>query len=158
VLGPVSVTAPTDSSSATVTTCAQVISAMPLRLDGQDLRRTVSNPPSSSIVAWGDPAIVLRCGVARPADLVPGSSAQFISVTGQRGPYYDVKSNGDANVYTTVDRAVYIDLTIPSKYLSAPPLPTVSDAIARVLRPVCVAGQPWAGPLPPRDTLCDRRR
>jgi hypothetical protein len=157
VLPAVSVAAPPDTAAATVSTCARVISALPLRLAGLDLRRTESDPASASIVAWGDPAVVLRCGVARPASLHPGSSAQYISTTGQGGPYYDVKAAGSANVYTTVDRAVYIEITVPAQYHGAP-LPPVSRAIARVLKAVCVAGQPGAGPLPPQRTLCDRRK
>ena len=74
----VSVAAPPSSDDATIATCAQVISALPLQLDGQNLRRTTSNPPSPSIVAWGDPAIVLRCGVARPASLHPGSTGAVL--------------------------------------------------------------------------------
>ncbi len=157
VLPAVSVGAPSDTSGPTVSTCAQVISALPLRLAGLDLRRTTSNPPSSSIVAWGDPAVVLRCGVSRPASLRPGSSADYISATGQGGPYYDVATGNDANVYTTVDRAVYIELTVPVQYHGAPLAP-VSRAIAHVLKPVCVGGQPGAGPLPPQSTLCTRRK
>ena len=157
VLPPVSASAPPDTSAATVSTCAKVISALPLQLTGLDLRRTVSNPPSSSIVAWGDPPVVLRCGVSRPKSLVPGSSAQYISTTGQGGPFYDVTTGSAANVYTSVDRAVYIKITVPAQYHSSP-LPPISRAIARVLKAVCVAGQPGAGPLPARQTLCDHRK
>jgi hypothetical protein len=157
VAPPVSVAAPPSSDDATVSLCARVISALPLRLDGQNLRRTTSSPPSASIVAWGSPAIVFRCGVARPASLHPGSTAQYFSATGQAGPYYDVNASGDANVYTTVDRAVYLDVTIPVRY-HVGPLPTISRAIASVLPAVCVAGEPTTGPLPPTSQLCSHRK
>lgn len=151
-----SVAPPQDSSAATVSICARVISALPLQLTGLALRRTESDPASPSIVAWGDPPIVLRCGVARPKSLVPGSSTDYISVTGQGGPYYDVTTSNGSQVYTSVDRAVYIEITVPVQYHSSP-MPPLSRAIARVLKAVCVGGQPGAGPLPPAKELCDRR-
>lgn len=143
-LAPVSVPAPQSSDDRTVSTCASVISALPLVIAGQDVRRTVSNPASPSIVAWGNPPIVLRCGVARPASLQPGSSTVFPSVSGAKGPYWDVTTHDAANVWTTVDRAVYVEVTVPTKYNSAPLTP-ISQAIAKVLPAVCVAGQAPVG-------------
>lgn len=151
------VSAPPSTDSATVSTCAAVISALPLTLDGQDIRRTVSTPASPSIVAWGNPAIVLRCGVARPKTLAPGSTDQLFSALGASGPYFEVTRSGDANVYTFVDRAVYIDVTVPAKYTSQP-LPALASAIAKTLPAVC---KPPAGPgeAPvPDDQLCSRRK
>lgn len=149
----VTVSAPSRTDAGTVSTCAQVISALPLTLAGQEIRRTESTPASPSIVAWGDPAIVLRCGVARPKSLIAGSSASYFSATGQDGPYYDVTTSGGANVYTTVDRSVYIDVKIPTKYNSAP-LPTVSRAIASVLPPICTVDPSE----PDLGKLCTRRK
>ena len=143
----VTVSPPAHSDAATRTACAKLIGALPLRLAGQPVRAAVSDPSSPDIVAWGEPAIVLRCGVGRPASLHPPSTAQYFSATGQGGPFYDVTSSGDANVYTTVDRAVYIAVTIPVSY-HAGPLPAVSRAIASVLPAVCVAGQPTGGAVP----------
>lgn len=155
VLPPVTVAAPQSSDARTVSTCANVISALPLVLSGQNLRRTVSDPPSPSIVAWGDPAIVLRCGVSRPADLKPNSGAQYVTGGVRTGPYYDVTQHGDANVWTTVDRAVYIEITVPVTYNSAPLTP-ISQAIAKVLKPVCEP-QSSSGPLVPANRLCTHR-
>lgn len=154
VLPPATVSAPPSTDSATVSACAQVISALPLTLDGQDVRRTVSTPASGAIQAWGDPAIVLRCGVSRPAALHPGSSVQFQSGGSSRGPYYDVTSAHGANVWTTVDRAVYIAVTVPSKYQGGDVMPTVSRAIAKVLPAVC-STDPQE---PDVSKLCTRRK
>jgi Protein of unknown function (DUF3515) len=151
----VTVSAPPSTDSRTISLCAQVISALPLTLDGQDLRRTVSNPASPSIVAWGDPAIVLRCGAGRPPDLRPGSSTVFPSVTGQGGPFYDVVSHDGSNVWTTVDRAVYVEVAVPAKYNSAP-LPAISRAIAKILPAVCIGGQASTGATD-QSKLCVRR-
>jgi hypothetical protein len=152
VLPPISASAPPSTGAVTVSKCAQVISALPLTLGGQDLRRTVSNPPSGQIQAWGDPAIVFRCGVSRPSSLVPGSSAQLFAFT-HGGPFYDVTSSSGANTYTTVDRAIYIAVTVPRKYHSDP-MPTLSRAIAKVLPAVCSTDPNEPDPA----KLCTRRK
>lgn len=154
-LAPVSVPAPPSSDDRTVSTCANVISALPLVVAGQDLRRTVSDPSSPSIVAWGDPPIVLRCGAARPAELKPNSSTVFVTGGVASGPYYDVTTHSGANIWTTVDRAVYIEVTVPVEYNSAPLTP-ISQAIAKVLPAVCIAGQAPVGTTD-QTKLCTRR-
>jgi hypothetical protein len=149
VLPAVSATAPADSSSATVSTCAKVISALPLRLAGLDLRRTVSNPPSSSIVAWGDPPIVLRCGVARPAALNPSLSEQLFAVD---AVLFLPQRTSQQTVWTAVDRSVYVDVAVPTSYRQ-PPLGPIATALAKVLPPVCVQD-----PTKPRAQQCTRRK
>lgn len=149
----ISVAAPPATDSATVSMCAQVISSLPLVLDGQDLRRTTSKPASGLIQAWGDPAIVVRCGVARPKTLVPGSDETVIGViTG--GPFYFVTSAHGAQIYTTIDRAVYVDISVPAKYHSDPVV-AVSKAIAKVLPAVCSTD---SANEPDPDKLCTRRK
>ena len=150
VLPAVSVPAPSATDDRTVSTCARVISALPLRLAGQDLRRTESTPASASIVAWGDPAIVLRCGVGRPAGLRPGSSRFVVGVNGVQ---FLPDKQADGTRFTVVDRAVYLDVTVPSSY-PQPPLGPIADAITTVLpEPVCVVD-----PARPLDQQCTRRR
>lgn len=150
VLPPVTVSPPSDTSAATVTTCAKVISALPLQLDGKDLRRTSSNPPSASIVAWGDPAIVLRCGVSRPPNLNPSLAAELFQVNGVLVLPHKTSS---ATVFTVLDRSVYVDVTVPSSY-PQPPLGPITTAIKKVLpKPVCVQD-----PSAPRSQLCTRRK
>jgi hypothetical protein len=133
---------------------------LPLQLNGLPARTVHPVPDNPFVVAWGDPAIVLRCGVARPADLHPGSSTQFISgsSTATIGPFYDVTSSDGTEIYTTVDRAVYIDIAIPSKYQGGTYLPIFSRAIDAALPAVCYGGQPGAGTLPPTEQLCTRRK
>jgi hypothetical protein len=152
VLPPVTVSAPPSTDDKTVATCANVISALPLVIAGADLRRTVSDPASPSIVAWGDPAIVLRCGVARPPSLKANSGDFLVSVNGVV-ILPDIRS--DSTLFTVVDRAVYLDVTVPSTY-SQPPLGPIATAISKTLDPVCQA-QSTSGPLVPAKDLCTRR-
>jgi hypothetical protein len=150
VLPPVTASAPPDSAAATVSTCARVISALPLKLNGLALRRTESDPPSSSIVAWGDPAIVLRCGVARPAALNPALSEQLFAIN---GVLFLPKRSSSQTVWTAVDRPVYVDVAVPTSY-HQPPLGPIASAIAKVLpKPVCVQD-----PAKPRADQCTRRK
>ena len=137
VLPAVSVSPGEASDSATVSTCAQIISGLPLTLAGLTLRRTVSTPPTSSVVAWGDPAIVLRCGVAKPKALNPSLTDQYTIVNGM--VWLKTASSDSANVFTVVDRAVYLDVSVPTEY-PQPPLGPITTAIAKALpKAVCVA-------------------
>jgi hypothetical protein len=150
----VTVAAPPPADAATQAACLKVLEQLPTRVDGLDARQVVSSPSSPFVVGWGDPAVVLRCGVARPKDLVPGSSSLYVSASGAGGPYYDVTSSGNDQIYTAVDRAVYIEISIPAKYSSGP-LPALSEIIAGALPAVC-AGGVAPGTLGGAD-LCDQR-
>ena len=141
--------APQVSDDATVSACAKVVAALPVQLGSLSPRPVLAE----RTVAWGNPAIVLRCGVARPSRLVPGSSDQVVAVSGDSGgtvEWLPVK-NGDSTVFTTIDRAIYIEVSWPSKQ-DYNPLPELSKAISSVLPAVCRSG---AGV--PDDKLCTHR-
>ncbi len=162
----VAVTAPTPSTAA-IEPCAQMLSQLPVQLDGYNPRRVEPSPDSgASVAAWGDPAIVLQCGVARPKELVAASAALIVDVpvTG-KGPvsWLPVTGSG-ATTFTVVNRSVYIAVTVPKAY-PQPPLSTLSTAIATALPAVChlAAEEPSASPAPqPGDEstvgpLCTQR-
>jgi hypothetical protein len=137
------------SDAATVAPCIKVLETLPVQLGDLLPRRVHPKPDSVFVVAWGDPAVVLRCGVARPADLKPaaelkpGTNPDFVLIggsTGASGAYFDVTEGGGANVFTTVDRAAYISITVPTKYASGP-VPALAQAIAKALPPVCIGAQ-----------------
>ncbi len=146
--------APPSSDSATLSACAKVIGAMPLSLGGADVRATASNPASPDIVAWGDPPIVLRCGVDRPATLEPADSDFIIAVDGVN---LLPKKHGATTRYTVIDRAVYLDVDVPASY-SQPPLAPIADAVAAQLPQVCKVADPTGATAVPDDQLCTHRR
>jgi hypothetical protein len=154
---PLSVAAP-PANPAAVAPCAKVLAELPIQVGTLAPRVVHPQPDSPFVVAWGDPAVILRCGVARPQQLRPGSSLQLFSVSrsATAGPFYDVTTAGNANVYTTVDRAVYIEVSIPVTY-AVGPLPQLSDAIAKALPAVCVPQPSQGQPLPAANTLCTHR-
>jgi hypothetical protein len=125
------------NAAAQAAPCALVLAQLPVQLGTLQGRVVHPHPESPYVAAWGDPAVVLSCGVERPKDLVPGSDAVFQSGGVDTGPFYDVTSDGDANIWTTVDRGPYISITVPAKYQGADVLTPLSTAIATALPAVC---------------------
>jgi hypothetical protein len=158
-LAAITVAAP-PSNAATVAPCTKVLQELPVALGDLPSRVVHPQPDSPFVVAWGDPAVVLRCGVDRPAGLSVGSTAQTIVVddvvflVGDRG--------GDTtapNVFTVVDREPYIEVTVPASY-TQPPLGPIADAVAKALPKLCTVP---ADPVPgastvPDSQLCTHRK
>lgn len=133
-LPPVPVAAPPGSTAAG-SSCPRLIAALPTRLG--DLPGRPVQPASAAVRAWGEPPVVLRCGVPRPAAFVAGAP----DVVAVNGVTWFVQPHGERTVWTVVDRAVYIEATVPSGYASAP-IPPLSDAV--------IASLPAVGPRPGR--------
>jgi hypothetical protein len=134
--------------------CAKVLAQLPVQLGSLDPRVVHTRPDTPYVVAWGDPAVVLECGVARPAALHPGSSEQAFNAGSLAGPFYFVTRRGDANVYTIIDRQPYVAITIPGKYQAGTILPTLVGAVGKGL-PKAVCSTDPNTPDPAR--LCTRR-
>ena len=113
--------------------CPALMSTLPLELAGEPSRRVDSDTPYA--YAWGDPATVLICGVDRPAGYVVGTSA--IQINGVQ--WYVDTSDPDATVWTTVDRPVYVQITLP---------PEVDSAPVTALTPQIAAALPYRDPEP----------
>ncbi|MEP6598196.1 MAG: DUF3515 domain-containing protein [Actinomycetota bacterium] len=152
VLPPITVPAP-PSDAASAAPCIQVLSVLPVQLGPLAPRVvTPSTPGSPFVVAWGDPPVVMRCGVARPAQLAPESSEFLVLVGGVN--WLPIKQAA-ATVFVSIDRPVYIEVTVPQQ-LTYQPLPILGEAIASKLAAVCTVPQP-AVPAPTPSTLCTRR-
>ena len=136
VLPPITVAAPSPISGIDAP-CTKVLAQLPITLDSLPGRPARST--STYVAAWGEPPIVLRCGVARPTALVPGSSDQIFSANADTpgGVYWLPLKTKTATVWTTVDRAVYVEVTVPSAY-PTPPLNVLGTAIAKALPAVCL--------------------
>jgi hypothetical protein len=124
---------PPAASAAGARACPALIRALPAQL-GDLVGRPVRSG-SSWVLAWGEPPVVLRCGVGRPAGFVVGGANVFgvNGVTWFAQPQPDRKSL----VWTVVDREVYIEVRLPAQYASAP-VPPISDAVKASLRAVPV--------------------
>jgi hypothetical protein len=106
--------------------CPYLMAELPLELNGEPSRRVQSDSPFA--YAWGEPPIVLLCGVDRPAGWVVGTSA--IQINGVQ--WHVDTSDPDSTVWTTVDRPVYIRVALPASVDSAP-VAVLSTTIGDVL-------------------------
>jgi hypothetical protein len=106
--------------------CPGLMGALPLELAGEQSRPVQSNSPFA--YAWGDPPLVLVCGVDRPAGFVATSGLIQIDAV----QWYVDDSDPDTVVWTAVDRPVYVQLSIPSSLDSAAAT-ELSDLIATTL-------------------------
>jgi hypothetical protein len=94
--------------------CPALMSDLPVELAGEQSRRVDSDTPFA--YAWGDPAVVLVCGVERPAGFVTGTAT--IQINGVQ--WYVDTSDPDTTVWTAVDRPVYVEVRLPADVDSAP--------------------------------------
>lgn len=123
---------PVDSPPAS---CAAVLNALPATVDGQ-ARRTVTEPARASARAWGDPAIVARCGVARPVSYTPTGDCLVIDDI----EWYVEPATG-GTIFTIVGGDPRVEVSVPTAY--TPPsdvLVDVGTALGtRVEHPTCDA-------------------
>lgn len=113
---------PFESSAANRSACATLIGALPTHVSGK-LRRTTSGSPYAA--AWGNPAIVLRCGVGRPAGFTRFAACQRINGVDWFAPdslYVD--QSADA-LLTTIGRSPSVEVLVPAR--DRPPLATLVD-------------------------------
>ncbi|OYN91269.1 hypothetical protein CGZ91_07425 [Parenemella sanctibonifatiensis] len=119
------VTAPAPDPGS-VQTCADLIAAAPAVVAGQPQRAT--DQPESA-VAWGDPAVLLACGVADPPGFGPTSECYEVDGIG----WYAEPVDG-AYRFTTLDRTPRIQVTVPSAYEpQAAVLTDLSEAISTTI-------------------------
>ncbi|WP_318214580.1 DUF3515 domain-containing protein [Streptomyces sp. SCL15-6] len=104
-----SVSAAVPSPDAKVTKlCQNLDKALPSTVDG--LNREDPEPASALTAGWGNPLIILRCGVERPAEM-DDPEADGVEVDGV-GWQLQKQENG-AFRFTTTLREAYVEVTIP---------------------------------------------
>ncbi|MFF9243155.1 DUF3515 domain-containing protein [Streptomyces sp. NPDC014801] len=93
----------------TAALCRELDRALPAEVDGLDRRDP--SPASPLTAAWGDPAIILRCGVERPAAM-NDDEADGVDVDGV-GWLLEKQQDGSFRFTTTLRRA-YVEVMIPA--------------------------------------------
>lgn len=101
------------------TQCGDLVAALPDTV--LDSERRDIEPPDAPAAAWGDPAIVLRCGVPKPAALRPDSQCFVVNDIGwlasQAGVALDLTSPPQGDVtFTTIGRSVYVEIAVPGTF------------------------------------------
>lgn len=88
-------------------------------------------PASDFTAGWGDPAIVLRCGVPRP-QAMSDSSADSVEVDGV-GWLIQAQGDGSFKLTTTLRKA-YVEVTLPKKYAGdVGPLTDLAGAVRKTI-------------------------
>ena len=103
--------------------CSRLLPALPADVDGQERRAT--DPESPLTAAWGDPAIVLRCGVPRPGAYDPAGQVAEVE-----GVAWLPQQTDEGYVFTTIGRVADVEVRVPRAY--APEVNPLVDLAAPV--------------------------
>ncbi|GAA0361837.1 hypothetical protein GCM10010151_59800 [Actinoallomurus spadix] len=106
-----------------VSLCRAFHDRLPQRLHG--LKRRSTSPRSALVTAWGSPAVVVRCGVVRPAGLHPTSELAVIN-----GINWLAVPPDHPVTFTAVGRHAYVEVTVPPKY--TPPGDVLNELTAAI--------------------------
>jgi len=114
--------------------CRSLLEAAPQRLGDYQRVRAVDPAPAGAAAWQGEPGtepVVLRCGLDRPAEFVMGSPIQVVDDV-QWFRVGDTGADGspsDRSTWFTVDRPIYVALTLPAGSGPAP-IQQLSETIA----------------------------
>ena len=107
----------------TTVDCKALFADGPLKVSGQN-QVPVDDRNAS---AWGDPAIILRCGVGKPEALTRTSACYPV-----RGVNWFAEKTADGYLFTTIGRQFYVSMEVPGVYNpEADALADVADAITK---------------------------
>jgi hypothetical protein len=112
-------------SPADAQACRALLDALPDEIDPGVERRPVEGPdgrPDGRTAAWGDPAVVLQCGVAESDR--PEEPAQV------NGVLWSVRDIGAGYRWTTQDRVPAVAVDVPDAY------PNVAELVVPLADPV----------------------
>ena len=111
--------------------CTALQHDLPSEVDGRSSRDTT--PASTRTAAWGSPAVVLRCGVARPAGLT--ATSELVEVNGVA---WFLDERPSAYVFTATGRTAYLQVRVPSpvdRTAATAPLVDLAGPVKRSLPP-----------------------
>jgi hypothetical protein len=136
--GPVEVT-PTSPTGQAAASCSALIAHLPDTVaDGEQIQDI--SPSDALAAAWGDPPVVLRCGVSKPAALAPTSACFEVNGVGWLVTQRGKEVSGDHPLsgtvtFTTIGRAAYVEVSVPHADDRQPvdPLPALADAIKQTV-------------------------
>ncbi len=89
--------------------CSAILAALPERIE--QLPRRAIEPSSAAVVAWGDPPIVIRCGVVTPVGLTSTSELTVVD-----GVAWFVETQGERTIFTTIDQLPLVEVSVPRAY------------------------------------------
>lgn len=111
--GPVEVDVP-EPAGAQARACTELVEALPDEVDGAE--RVEVSPADAPAAAWGDPAIVLRCGVPMPSEFDDYATCHETDGVGWFIPDEQVTGSASEITMTTIGRDVNIEVTLPEEH------------------------------------------
>lgn len=133
--GPVTVGLPGTADQRAEELCRALLAQLPKALGGHAGRPVTPASAVERAAAWGDPAIVLRCGVGAP--YVARGTAQVVGINGI--DWVETKS-GAGSVFRASGRQVAIELDVPTKYVTGAGSALLLRLAAPISATVPVAG------------------
>ncbi|MGH3961909.1 MAG: DUF3515 domain-containing protein [Pseudonocardiaceae bacterium] len=111
--------------------CMRLLAALPEELDGGEQgtlqRRQLAIPAPAGAAAWGEPPVVLRCGLDRPRDLT--ATSRLLAISGVQ--FFELPHPG-TSTWVAVDRSVYVVVDL-SPVTGSGALQQVATVIANTL-------------------------
>ncbi len=92
-------------SAADAPRCAALLAALPDEIDPGVARRPVEGDREAAV--WGDPPVVLRCGVTGATPQLP---------VGVNGVDWEVRDSGPGFTWTSIGLVVNVSVDIPDAY------------------------------------------
>jgi hypothetical protein len=130
---------PYEPEPGTSEACATLWEALPEVVS--DAVRRDTEPAVPYVAAWGDPAVVLRCGVPLPPEYGPDS--QLLDVDGVG--WLPVDGEG-GTFFTAADRDVHVEVAVPDDY--APEADVLTDLTPAILDTIPEQGRSTAASPP----------
>jgi hypothetical protein len=103
--------------------CSRLASQLPNKVD--DLHRRRTTPLAAGVAAWGDPPVILRCGVGLPAGL---TATSVLSTVDDVDWFTDEQAT--RRVWTTFSRAANVEVSVPNSH--SPGVGPVVDLAAAI--------------------------
>ncbi|MGW7366257.1 DUF3515 domain-containing protein [Streptomyces sp. NPDC054841] len=123
---PASITVPTPPAEEK-TLCRALHKALPESVAGEGRRDP--EPRSELTAGWGDAAIVLRCGVPRPAGLL-SEKADGVVVNGVE---WFAEELADGARFTTTYRKTYVEVTLSKRFTDMGPLTDLAGPVGKTV-------------------------
>lgn len=105
--------------------CGNLVEALPETVDEAPRRELEEDGGEVYAAAWGDPAIVLRCGVPMPAEFDEFATCQVTNGIGWFIPEEQITGEPTQITMTTVGRAQNVEVLLPPEHF--PPADAMVD-------------------------------
>jgi len=120
---------------AAATACTRLVEALPGSV--ADLQRRPVDSSDEYAAAWGDPAIVLRCGVPSPEGFDRAAPCQETNGVGWFVPEEQITDQGADVTMTTIGFEHNVEVFVPASYRPpAAAMVDLAEAIKKSIREV----------------------